>query len=204
MPNAQYRRQVPMLTDQELVTNILSGDEESFAELVTRYEQAVYNLTFYMLHDWAEAEDAAQEAFLRAYRNLRRYDSTRSFKTWVMSIASNHCIDRLRRRRFQKFSLDEMLPTHPALSSKEAGPEEQAIESERSKSISRLLDRLAPKYRSVVLLYYWYEMSCAEIAATLDVQEGTVKSRLFRARNQLAEYLNGNNSYAPALAATAI
>jgi RNA polymerase sigma-70 factor (ECF subfamily) len=193
-----------MLTDQELVTNILSGDEESFAELVTRYEQAVYNLAFYMLHDWAEAEDAAQEAFLRAYRNLRRYDPTRSFKTWVMSIASNHCIDRLRRRRFQKFSLDEMLPTHPALSSKEAGPEEQAIESERSKSISRLLDRLAPKYRSVVLLYYWYEMSCAEIAATLDVQEGTVKSRLFRARNQLAEYLNGNNSYAPALAATAI
>lgn len=193
-----------MLTDQELVTNILNGDEQSFAELVSRYEQAVYNLAYYMLHDWAEAEDATQEAFLRAYRNLRRYDPTRSFKTWVMSIASNHCIDRLRRRRFQKFSLDEMLPTHPALSSKEAGPEEQTIESERSKSISRLLDRLAPKYRSVVLLYYWYEMSCAEIAATLDVQEGTVKSRLFRARNQLAEYLDVNNSYAPALAATAI
>jgi len=193
-----------VLTDQELVTNILNGDDQSFAELVGRYEQAVYNLAYYMLHDWAEAEDSAQEAFLRAYRNLRRYDPTRSFKTWVMSIASNHCIDRLRRRRFQKFSLDEMLPYHPALSSKEAGPEEQTIESERSKSISRLLDRLAPKYRSVVLLYYWYEMSCAEIAAMLDVQEGTVKSRLFRARNQLAEYLGPNNTYAPVLAATAI
>ena len=113
-PMRRITRQVPVLTDQELVTNILNGDDQSFAELVGRYEQAVYNLAYYMLHDWAEAEDSAQEAFLRVYRNLRRYDPTRSFKTWVMSIASNHCIDRLRRRRFQKFSLDEMLPYHPA------------------------------------------------------------------------------------------
>lgn len=193
-----------MLTDAELVNDVLTnGDDQSFAELVNRYEQAVLNLAYYMLHDPAEAEDAAQEAFLRAYRNLSRYDCGRSFKTWVMSIASNHCIDRLRRRHFQKFSLDEILPTHPALSSREPGPEEYTIETERSRAMSRLLETLPPKYRSVVILYYWYEMSCTEIADSLDVQEGTVKSRLFRARRQLADSLQSSGSIFPQMMAVA-
>jgi RNA polymerase sigma-70 factor (ECF subfamily) len=187
-----------VLTDAELVDNVLMNDDgQSFAELVNRYEQAVLNLAYYMLHDPAEAEDAAQEAFLRAYRNLSRYDCGRSFKTWVMSIASNHCIDRLRRRHFQKFSLDEMLPTHPALASREPNPEEHTIESERSRAMSRLLETLPAKYRSVVILYYWYEMSCTEIADSLAVREGTVKSRLFRARRQLADSLQSNSVIYP-------
>jgi RNA polymerase sigma-70 factor (ECF subfamily) len=175
----------------------MNDDGQSFAELVNRYEQAVLNLAYYMLHDPAEAEDAAQEAFLRAYRNLSRYDRGRSFKTWVMSIASNHCIDRLRRRHFQKFSLDEMLPTHPALSSPDPGPEEHTIESERSRAMSCLLETLPSKYRSVVILYYWYEMSCTEIADSLAVREGTVKSRLFRARRQLADSLQSSGGIYP-------
>ena len=88
-----------MENEQNLVTRILAGDQESFAELVEVYQRSVYNLTYRMLGDAREAEDAAQEAFLRAYQHLDRYDADRPFKTWLLSIASNYCIDRLRKRR---------------------------------------------------------------------------------------------------------
>ncbi|HOA23809.1 MAG TPA: sigma-70 family RNA polymerase sigma factor [Aggregatilineales bacterium] len=175
-----------MLTDQELVIRTLKGDHQAFAELVERHQGVVYNVCYRMLGDRFEAEDAVQETFLRAYRHLRGYDQERPFKTWLLSIASNHCIDRLRRRRFTKLSIEELLPSHPALASREIGPEEAAVRNERSDSFQGMLEELSPKYRAVVVLHYWYDMSCKEIADVLGTQEGTVKSRLFRARQQLA------------------
>lgn len=85
--------------DALLVKQTLAGDQQAFGELVQHYERDVFNLAYRMLNNRGEAEDAAQEAFLRAYTNLDRYDRERSFKTWLLSITSNHCIDRLRRRR---------------------------------------------------------------------------------------------------------
>ena len=96
---------VPDPTIVEWVEAALDGDDEAFAELVYAYEDAVYNLCYRMLGNSVEAQDAAQEAYLRAYTNLRRYDTSRSFKTWVMSIASNYCIDVIRKRRMQLLSL---------------------------------------------------------------------------------------------------
>lgn len=180
-----------MYTDQELVSRSLKGDHLAFSELVERYQGVAYNVCYRIVGDAYEAEDAVQEAFLRAYRHLSGYDPDRSFKTWLLSIASNYCIDRLRRRRFLKLSLDDMLPTHPALASREAGPEEMTVKNEASDSFQSMLNELLPKYRTVVVMYYWYDMSCKEIAEALGTQEGTIKSRLFRARKQLAVQFDG-------------
>ncbi len=178
-----------MTEDIELVEGILNGDPQAFTELVERYQESVYNLAYRMLGDSFEAEDATQEAFIRAYRHLARYDTTRSFKTWLLTIASNHCIDRLRKRRMVRLSLDDLFPTHPALASKEPSPEEATVKNERSARMQDMLNTLAPTYRAVIVLRYWYDMSCAEIANTLATREGTVKSRLFRARQMLADQM---------------
>jgi RNA polymerase sigma-70 factor (ECF subfamily) len=172
------------------VNAALQGDQDAFAEIVYAYQDAVYNLCYRILSDSAEAEDAAQEAFLRAYLNLQRYDPSRPFKTWLLTIASNHCIDRLRRRRLQWLSLDdEPMPSHPALHSDDPEPEQAMLTSERSQAIQELLNHLSPEYRAAVVLRYWYDYSYAEIADILDTTESAVKSRLFRARQALAEQL---------------
>lgn len=171
----------------ELVASILAGNQEAFGELVELYQRPVYNLTYRMLGEAGEAEDAAQEAFLRAYQHLDRYDNTRPFKTWLLSIASNYCIDRLRKRRLTWLSIEEPLPPHPSLTSAEGEPEDAALSGERHAAIQALLTELAPEYRAAVVLRYWYDMSYTEIAEMLDTTESAIKSRLFRARQSLAE-----------------
>jgi RNA polymerase sigma-70 factor (ECF subfamily) len=171
----------------ELVASVLAGNQEAFGELVELYQRPVYNLTYRMLGESGEAEDAAQEAFLRAYQHLDRYDSTRPFKTWLLSIASNYCIDRLRKRRLTWLSIEEPLPPHPSLTSSEGEPEDAALSGERHAAIQALLTELAPEYRAAVVLRYWYDMSYTEIAEMLDTTESAIKSRLFRARQSLAE-----------------
>lgn len=172
------------------------GDQEAFAEIVYTFQDSVYNLCYRMLGERTEAEDASQEAFIRAYSNLRRYDTARSFKTWLLSIASYHCIDRLRKRRMKFLSLDEPLPAGSALalSSDDPGPEERAVRSEREQLIQEILTELKPDYRAAVVLRYWYDYSYAEIAETLETTESAIKSRLFRARQMLAEKMQNRQA----------
>jgi len=179
----------PDLKLLEWVTQARNGDQDAFAEIMYSFQDAVYNLCYRMLGESTEAEDATQEAFIRAYFNLERYDTSRSFKTWLLSITSNHCIDRLRKRRIKYLSLDEPLPSGTALSlsSDEPGPETAAISNERGAHIQRLLDELKPDDRAAIVLRYWYDYSYIEIAETLDTTESAIKSRLFRARRQLAD-----------------
>ncbi|MEL6150140.1 MAG: sigma-70 family RNA polymerase sigma factor [Chloroflexota bacterium] len=173
----------------EWVEAALDGDQAAFAELVYAHQDAVYNLCYRMLGNSTEAEDATQDAFLKAYVNLQRYDTSRSFKTWVMSIASNHCIDIIRKRRMQLLSLDEPLPSADAmaLSTDAEGPERLAMRAEMNEEVQALLDELQPDYRAAVVLRYWYDYSYAEIADALDTTESAIKSRLFRARQMLAQ-----------------
>jgi RNA polymerase sigma-70 factor (ECF subfamily) len=165
------------------------GDQEAFAEIVYSFTDAVYNLCYRMLGDAPEAEDATQEAFIRAYNHLGSYDPQRSFKTWLLSIASNHCIDRIRKRRMTIVSLDEPLPSGSALeiASSDPLPEDMLMRRERSAMIQRMLEELAPDYRAAVVLRYWYDYSYSEIAVALNTTESAIKSRLFRARQMLAE-----------------
>lgn len=169
-------------------------DEEGYSELVHTFQDAVYNLCYRMLGNRVEAEDASQEAFMKAFTNLERYDTDRSFKTWLLSITSNHCIDRLRKRRMKFLSLDEPLPSNLqlAISEDEPGPERKTMHNQRSEYIQQLIDDLSPDDRAGIVLKYWYDYTYAEIAEVLDTTESAIKSRLFRARRSLAEMITGS------------
>jgi len=169
-----------------LIARAGAGDQEAFRELVERYQGAVYNLAYRMLGDPDEAEDAAQEIFVRVYRQLARYDAERKFSTWVLAIATNYCIDQLRRRRVQLVPLENIVPWARA---REAGPEREALDREARDEIQVLLRRLPEKYRAVLVLRYWQDLSCAEIGEVLHVPEGTVKTQLHRARQALGRLL---------------
>ena len=164
------------------------GDRDAFGRLVEAYQGPVYNLTFRLLGEPSEAEEAAQETFLRAYRKLGSYDPDRKFSTWLLSIASHYCIDQLRRRRLTWLSLeDETLPPG-AMTSHQPGPEGRAIQSEQEAQIQALLGTLSADYRTVVVLHYWYGLSYEEISEATGSTVSAVKSRLFRARRMLAKH----------------
>jgi RNA polymerase sigma-70 factor (ECF subfamily) len=186
--------------EQSWIEAARQGDRNAFGLLVEAYQGPVYNLTYRMLGDPHEAEDAAQETFLRAYRKLDSYDPARKFSTWLLSIASHHCIDRLRRRRLTWLSLeDEGLPPE-AMVSHQPGPERRAMHSEHETHIQTLLDTLSADYRAVVVLHYWYDLSYEEIAQVTDSTISAVKSRLFRARRMLAKQLQGAGAQADVVA----
>ncbi|HHS98547.1 MAG TPA: sigma-70 family RNA polymerase sigma factor [Chloroflexi bacterium] len=164
-----------------------AGDVESFGRLVRAYQTAVYNLAYRMLGDRMEAEDAAQETFLRAFRHLDRYDPERPFRTWLLSIAAHHCIDRLRRQRPD-------LPLDPGyLGDEDPDPEAALIRKETRETVQRLLRHLPPTDRAVVVLYYWYGESLRGIAEALGLTVSAVKSRLHRARWRLAQGLEATD-----------
>lgn len=166
------------------------GDQDAFAKLVEAYQMPVYNLAYRMLGNAAEAEDAAQEAFLRAYTKLDTCDPERKFSSWILSIASHYCVDRLRRRRGDCVSIEEDA-TARWLLDKRPRPEEQTLQREQSTMIRDLLARLPAQYRLVVSLRYWYDLSYEEIAGMTRTTESAVKSRLHRARQMMAMMLDG-------------
>jgi RNA polymerase sigma-70 factor (ECF subfamily) len=174
--------------DQERawIEQALHGDREAFGQLVRAYERPVYNLTYRMLGDPAEAEDAAQETFLRAYTKLATYQPSRKFVNWLLSIASHHCIDRLRRRnRAPQLSLDGPLP--PLWLASDAPQPEQVVNKKQMREeVRQVLDTLPPDYRAAIVLRYWYNLSYVEIADVMDSTESAIKSRLHRARRMMA------------------
>ena len=164
------------------------GDKVAFGKLIEAYQGPVYNLAYRMLNNSGEAEEAAQEAFIRAFTRLDSYNPAHKFSTWLLSITSNYCIDQLRKRRAVLLSIDEPLPPHPALSAdQEKRPESQLLMNEQQAMVQSLLEELAPDYRQAVVLRYWHELSYEEIAEMMDTTVSAIKSRLFRARKQLAE-----------------
>jgi RNA polymerase sigma-70 factor (ECF subfamily) len=162
------------------------GDRTAFMQIVEAYQRPVYNLCYRMLGDAGEAEDAAQETFLRAYTKLNTYQQERKFSSWLLSIASHYCIDLLRRRHYQLVSWDE-LPAGPALSASTVHPEEATLTRETHDSVRHLLQALPADYRAAVILRYWHNMSYDEIAENLDTSVSAIKSRLFRARQMMAQ-----------------
>lgn len=164
------------------------GDKFAFGQLIEAYQGPVYNLAYRMLNNSGEAEEAAQEAFIRAYTRLESYDPTHKFSTWLLSITSNFCIDQIRKRRAVLLSIDEPLPPHPALhSDNNKGPEAEYMAQEREDLVQSLLKELPDEYRQAVVLRYWYDMSYEEIAEIQKTTVSAVKSRLFRARRILAD-----------------
>ena len=177
-----------MNEEQVWLEQARQGDKAAFGKLIEAYQTPVYNLAYRMLNNAGEAEEAAQEAFIRAYTRLDSYDPAHKFSTWMLSITSNYCIDLIRKRRALLLSIDEPLPPHPALMSDNSkGPEAQVVMNEQQAMVQALLQELPEDYRQTVVLRYWYDLSYDEIAEMMDTTVSAIKSRLFRARRLLAE-----------------
>lgn len=188
-----------MQEDMAWVLAAKEGDREAFARLVETYQRPVYNLAYRMLGNPGDAEDAAQEAFLKAYRALGSYDTRRSFSTWLLSITAHHCIDRLRRKRKQEVSLEAM-PVWKQPAANSVDPERAAERADKDERVRDLLQVLSDDYRLVVVLRYWHDLGYAEIAEMTGDSISAVKSRLHRARRQLAEAMAsdpGAGGFAP-------
>ncbi len=178
-----------MTDESEWIRLAQQGDQTAFGHLVSAYQTPVYNLAYRILGNTVEAEDAAQEAFLRAYVHLRSYDPQRPFRSWMLSIASHYCIDRLRRQRINWLSLDDeaALPYEPV--SDCLSPEATLAQQDEQAQIQWLLARLSPTDRAAITLCYWYDCSYEEIAQILNLTVSAVKSRLHRARQAMARMM---------------
>lgn len=182
------RQEKSVNEEQVWLDQARQGDKAAFGKIIEAYQRPVYNLAYRMLSNSGEAEEAAQEAFIRAYTRLESYNPNHKFSTWMLSITSNYCIDLIRKRRAVLLSIDEPLPPHPSLMSENSSaPESQMMQHEQQEMVQALLTQLAPEYREAVVLRYWYELSYDEIAEMMDTTVSAIKSRLFRARKQLAE-----------------
>lgn len=162
-----------------------NGDPDAFSYLVECYQRPVYNMCYRMLGNAEDAEDAAQESFLRAYKSMKRYDLNRAFSSWLLSIAAHYCIDQIRKRRFSMVSVEE-LPV-PDLPDKSPGVDSKLIKREEQIRIRNLLNILEPVDRAAVILYYWYDYSYSEICEALNLSLSATKSRLHRARRTMAK-----------------
>lgn len=161
-----------------------NGDDEAFTQLVERYQNPVYNLCYRMLGDPLEAEDAAQEAFWRAYQAIRRYDPNRSFATWLLSITAHYCIDLQRKRRLPTLEIEDWM--EEVLPDNTPDPERVSGEREEKERIYKMLEVLNPQDRAAIILRYWYEFSEEELSKALGLSVSAVKSRLHRARLKFA------------------
>lgn len=162
-----------------------AGEDEAFSRLVEAYQVPVFNLCYRMLGDAELAEDAAQETFLRAYRNLAGFDVRRPFRTWLLSIAAHHAIDQIRRRRMTILPLEDALP-ESFLRDPSPGPEAALAQRQREEDVQLMLLQLAPADRTAIVLRYWYDLSYEDMSGVLQTSVSGVKSRLHRARKQLA------------------
>lgn len=181
----------------ELVEKARQGDKRAFGSLVELYKDKIYSYVSRMLQDPSEAQDVTQEAFVRAYEALPAFRGASSFRTWLYRIASNLAIDSVRgrkRRGRNAIPLDQPLDSEegelaPQLAEESRGPAEEALSQELQQKVQEAILELSPKLRPVLILYDLQGMSYREIAQTLGCPLGTVKSRLFNARNQLKDIL---------------
>lgn len=175
--------------DLALVVKALEGDQRAFTILMTAYRAQVFRLMLRMVPNRDDADDLTVEAFSKAFIRLNQYRSEFAFSTWLFKIATNNCIDFLRRKRHQKtLSIDAPQPGAEGKSrpidvqSEGLDPEQEVMKLQRAVEMHRLVESLPPKYRQLVELRYFDERSYEEIAQYLDLPLGTVKAHLFRAR----------------------
>ncbi|WP_338553261.1 RNA polymerase sigma factor SigW [Paenibacillus sp. KS-LC4] len=172
----------------------LKGDQRAFAELVGLYQDKLFHMAYRMLSNRQEAEDVVQEAFMRVYRNLERYDETLKFSTWIYRIATNLCIDKLRKRK-PVYSLDAESTDHEGLDgysmipSDNRTPESETLLSETQRIIHQAIDSLPPKYKTVMMLRYIEDLSLQEISEVMDIPVTTIKTRVHRGREFLRKKL---------------
>lgn len=186
------------IEDRDLAALAAQGRERAYRELLSRYERPVFSLVFRMVRDRNVAEDLAQEAFIRAFNAIDSYNPSYKFSNWILKIANNHTIDFLRKRRLDTISIhgsphatssEEEQRTSLVLESSSERPDAFVENKELGNEIEAAIGRLRPEYRTVVLLRHIEGYSYDEIAETMELPLGTVKTYLHRARNELKDHL---------------
>jgi RNA polymerase sigma factor (sigma-70 family) len=176
--------------DFDLVQSALEGDEEAFARLMAKYKDTIYFMLLKMVNNKSDAEDLTLEAFGKAFRNLNQYSPNFAFSTWLFKIASNNCIDFLRKKKGKAVTIETNSENNETdslakIRSKENNPEESLIKKQKALMMRRIVQKLKPRYQTLVEYRYFREMSYEEIASELKLPLGTVKAQLFRAREML-------------------
>ncbi len=187
--------------DLVLVEQAIQGDQKAYAELLGRYRDSIYFMLLKMVNNKSDAEDLTIEAFGKAFKNIHQYTPNFAFSTWLFKIATNNCIDFIRKRKANTISIDhgtedsEGISMSPAASlpSSSLDPEETLIKEQNIKLIQSLVSKLKPRYRKLIELRYFKEYSYEEIAEELELPLGTVKAQLFRARELLFNILMKHN-----------
>jgi RNA polymerase sigma factor (sigma-70 family) len=184
--------------DYHLVCQAVEFNNQSaYSTLLDRYRESIYHMMYKMVHNRDDADDLTLEAFGKAFRKLHTYTPNYAFSTWLFKIASNNCIDFIRKKRMKMLSIDDPLEEDGQqdfsnnLRSSALDPEERYIYQQRKVILRDLMKRLRPKYRVMIELRFFEELSYQEIADRLSLPVGTVKAQLFRAKELLYEVLRG-------------
>ncbi len=186
-----------MMDEKALIRQILAGDQDAFAQLVQAQQKPVYNLCLRMVSNPSDAEDLAQEAFVKAWRGLRFYKHEAAFSTWLYRLTSNVCIDFLRKQKRQNtisLTMEEDGEQELEVPDTEPLPEERVLHREKQQAVSEAMAQLEEEYRLALTLRVVDDLTYEQIAEVLDIKVGTVKSRIARARERMRKMLleNGN------------
>lgn len=175
-----------------------NSDQKAYAELMGRYRDSVYFMLLKMVNNKDDADDLTIEAFGKAFKRLSQYTPTYAFSTWLFKIASNNCIDFIRRKKMNTFSIDKTIENDEggemSMNIKADGlnPEEHMVKKQKVKLMREIVEKLKPRYRVLVELRYFDELSYEEISDKLELPLGTVKAQLFRAREFLANIMKNS------------
>ncbi len=174
---------------------LINADQKAYAELVARYRESVYYMLLKMVNNKDDAEDLTIEAFGKAFKRLHQYTPNFAFSTWLFKIATNNCIDFLRKKRKDTFSIDRTFEDEEGgemmmdLRSELPDPEEKVMKKQKLVMLRDVVDKLKPRYRTLIEMRYFQELSYEEISKELDLPLGTVKAQLFRAREFLYQIM---------------
>ncbi|MBK9319557.1 MAG: sigma-70 family RNA polymerase sigma factor [Bacteroidetes bacterium] len=189
------------IKDYKLVRKAVdNGDQKAYAELMSRYKDSIYYMLLKMVNNRDDAEDLTIEAFGKAFRNIRQYTPDYAFSTWLFKIATNNCIDFIRKKRKLMLSIDRGFENEEGqdvsleVRSDGPGPDDVMMKKQKVMMMKDVVDKLKPRYRRLVELRYYQELSYEEIAVELNLPLGTVKAQLFRAREFLYQIMK-NSEY---------
>ncbi|MBE0643575.1 MAG: sigma-70 family RNA polymerase sigma factor [Bacteroidetes bacterium] len=184
-------------TDQDIIVRIAAGDKHGYGVLLERYRGKVMTLAMRMLGRREDAEEAAQDAFIRAFRSLHQFEQRAQFSTWLYRITYNVCATQLSRRRGYTQSIDD--DDSPEIADPSGSSDGQLESLELRAALGRAIDKLRPEYASVITLFYMHEQSHEEICSITGLPIGTIKNRLHRARTELRQQLERNDTHASLL-----
>ena len=181
--------------DFHIVSRAKEGDQKAYAELMQRYKDSIYFMALKMVNNKDDAMDLTVETFGKAFENLGKYKPDFAFSTWLFRIATNNCIDFIRKKRLNVVSLNSLTDQDGEerqfeVRSENLNPEETSIRKQENEKLKNIVDQLPSRYRTLIILRYFEEQSYEEIAQQLDLPLGTVKAQLFRARDLLANIMN--------------